>query len=246
MKKRNSKKEITFTPFTEAAYEDQGYPKPAIKSLPKWYKDIPPYLNNEKGLRLVDEYRPNLTVKRCMPFTDATSTGYSVTLQSDLLVEFNENNEIVLRWRSIAYPPIAENSGCFIAAQNSGIPIPKEFHNTVYKWSNDWAINVPKGYSIFFTHPINRVDLPFYTLSGMLDADGFDAATLFPFILKKDFSGVIPKGTPIAQFFMIKRENWISKVLKFDEKKVKAVQRAVFSMVAGYYKKTFWNRKTYN
>ena len=68
----------------------------------------------------------------------------------------------------------------------------------------------PSGYSLFITHPVNRGDLPFVTLTGMVDSDLYkDNFVNFPAKWSDPtFSGVLPKGTPVAQCVPVKRENW--------------------------------------
>ena len=39
------------------------------------------------------------------------------------------------------------------------------------KFNNFWTIEAPAGYSLLFTHPVNRPDLPFTTLTGLVDSD---------------------------------------------------------------------------
>ena len=60
---------------------------------------------------------------------------------------------------------------------------------------------------MLFTHPLNRFDLPFTTLSGMVDCDLYrDSWIHFPAHWHDmNFSGVLPKGTPIVQCLPVKR-----------------------------------------
>src|SRR5260370_372658 len=68
------------------------------------------------------------------------------------------------------------------------------------------------GYSILFTHPVNRADLPFTTFTGLVDCDTFhDSPVNFPARWHDTgFNGVLPKGTPVAQCLPVKRESWAS------------------------------------
>jgi len=61
-----------------------------------------------------------------------------------------------------------------------------------------------------FTHPVNRTDLPFTTLTGLVDCDNFhDTPLNFPARWHDaGFNGVLPKGTPVAQCLPVKREYW--------------------------------------
>jgi hypothetical protein len=80
----------------------------------------------------------------------------------------------------------------------------------VVKFNCFWIIELPPGYSLLVTHPINRVDLPFVTLTGLIDADRYcDNFINFPARWRDaSFKGVLPKGTPVAQCVPVKREEW--------------------------------------
>ena len=80
----------------------------------------------------------------------------------------------------------------------------------IIKFNNFWTIEAPPGYSLLFTHPVNRTDLPFTTLTGLVDCDRFhDTPPNFPARWHDTgFDGVLPKGTPVAQCLPVKRESW--------------------------------------
>ena len=61
---------------------------------------------------------------------------------------------------------------------------------------------------MFATHPVNRGDLPFRLLTGLVDADRFtDVGILFPAVwVDPAFEGVLERGTPVAQCFPVARE----------------------------------------
>lgn len=237
-------KTVKFIPFSKIASEDEEYPKQAIRFIPKWFKDVRPFLNNDKQIRLIDDSRINVTVKRCMPFTDSLSLGYIIYLKTDIVVQEDDKGEQIIRWRS-KRDPITQNSGCFVAAANKDVPIPNYFTDEIYKWEHDWVIKTPKGYSTYYTHPINRMDLPFHTLTGIVDTDGYDNPVIFPFVLEKGFTGVIKAGTPIVQFFMVKRETWRSQVIKFSDNLVEKTKRRISNSMGEYYRNNFWNKKEY-
>jgi hypothetical protein len=64
---------------------------------------------------------------------------------------------------------------------------------------------------------LNRFDLPFTTLTGMVDCDRYhDNWVHFPVHWHDPtFSGVLPKGTPVAQCVPVKRENWVARTAPF-------------------------------
>jgi hypothetical protein len=80
----------------------------------------------------------------------------------------------------------------------------------IIKFNNFWTIQLPPGYSVLVSHPINRDDLPFRALSGLVDCDRYhDAFVQFPARwVDPNFNGVLPKGTPVVQCVPVKRETW--------------------------------------
>jgi hypothetical protein len=123
--------------------------------------------------------------------------------------------------------------------------VPKGYSTQPYKFNSKWSIKTPKGYSALFVHPLNRGDLPFYTLSGFVDTDDYNVPVNFPFLIREDFEGIIPMGTPIAQVIPIKRESWTHEVNKFDpEFNVKASAK-LHGTIYRAYKTLFWRQKQY-
>ena len=64
-------------------------------------------------------------------------------------------------------------------------------------------IKLPKDYSLLFLSPINRFDLPFLSITGIVDCDMYTGTVHFPFFIKNSFTGIIEKGTPIVQIIPI-------------------------------------------
>jgi hypothetical protein len=149
------------------------------------------------------------TVKRCPPFIDAMSCGFLIPLFCDVRVE-----DGAFTWDE-DLPAAGEHDyprsplGFHDPGQMAGTPLfePDRF---LIKFLNLWSIQAPPGYAVLFTHPINRFDLPFTTLTGLVDCDRYhDAWIHFPAQWRDpDFSGVLPKGTPVAQCIPVRREAW--------------------------------------
>ncbi|KWV56829.1 hypothetical protein AS156_03930 [Bradyrhizobium macuxiense] len=181
-------------------------PVPATLGLPGWLKAMPTQAFNKANMRDED------TVKRCPPFVDAMTSGFLLPLICDLTIEngaITWDNDLPPS-TSLDFPrsPIGYHDEC----QVTGSPL-FEADRYVMKFHNLWTIEAPAGYSLFFTHPVNRFDLPFTTLSGLVDCDLFhDSWIHFPARWHDtNFSGVLPKGTPVAQVFAVKREKWVAR-----------------------------------
>ena len=177
-------------------------PKPmlAAQSLPDWFRKMPSKVEAETlgG----NEVR---TLKHCVPFIDAISSGILLPLATDLVVE---NGELSWDWD----PPILNDAaisrspvGVHVPEQGQGAPYNKE-GNLLIKFMNFWTLEVPENWQLLFVHPLNQPDLPFYTISGLVDCHGFkDGYVHFPALLEPGFEGVIKAGTPVAQVIPVPR-----------------------------------------
>ena len=187
-------------------------PVPAAQGLPDWFKAMPPQAFNAVSSRTGD------TVKRCPPFIDAMTSGFLIPLICDVRVENGE-----FTWDNDLPPGGAINFvrspiGFHDISQVSGTPLfdPDRF---LIKFHNLWTIEAPEGYALLFTHPANRFDLPFTTLTGLVDSDRYhDNFIHFPAHWHDaNFNGVLPKGTPVAQCMPVKRENWEMRIAAFTD-----------------------------
>lgn len=218
------------------------HPVPAISEIPEWYKKTQPY----SGEKIVDQRfhkrdLTNGTIKKCRPVWDALISGYIIKSTYDINVRFDENGQW-FEWRgvdSILFHPMkqAEN---YPGQANRNQDFPK--------FNHPWMIKTPKGYSSLFTTPFHR-ELPFHTFEGVVDTDVYHGVVTLPFLLKsKEWEGLIPAGTPIAQVTPIKRDNWLMSIRDATESDIRDKDRSdktVTSVFNDGYKKFFWNRKEY-
>ena len=216
---------------------------PAVNFVPDWYKKSKPKIsNNPTELLLANRTVVATTIKACSPFLDSLINGYMVSLTSDIEVYVDVDGMPNILWRSGQRNIVSLHTN----EQYQNLPVPEDCHKTLFKFENEFTFQTPKGYSILFTHPLNRFDLPFYTFSGIVDTDNYLIPVHFPFFLKKNFSGIIESGTPIAQIHLIKREKWKSKFFPYDKKFVTENQEKFVSKIIRSYKSQFWDRKDYD
>lgn len=236
---------ITFEPLSESSLISQNPPIPSLRAIPEWYKKIDPYFTNEKRDRICAELggtSTNTTVKACIPFLDAMTLGYVVTLSSDLEFSIDENNALSIRWRSPNVQYVQDHD----VRVTKGIPVSGE-REQILKWIFDWRITTPKGYSCLYTHPFNRNDLPFKTFTGIVDTDIYPDSVHFPFQLLdfKENYFVLPKDTPICQIFPFKRESWQSEILEYTKYNKEKYLHKVLSKIVRSYKNQFWEKKVF-
>ena len=179
-------------------------PKPvlAADALPDWLRTMPSevYSDTLGGA-------PIRTLKHCPPLIDALGLGLLMPLATELTVRAGE---VSWHWDPPPLPadlltraPIALH----VPEQAAGTPLPVA--GFIIKFTNFWTLEAPEGWSILFTHPLNREDLPFRTLAGVVECDRFsDGLVHFPAIwTDPDFEGTLPVGTPVAQAIPIPRQN---------------------------------------
>jgi len=215
--------------------------KPARSVISDWYKESP---------RRLEGYEHNLcpagvstaTYKQCAPFLDGMTVGYMAVLTSDIEVTIGENNLPSINHKPLGRTIVSLHS----AEQWGGMPYPAFHYPAVFKWEQDLIINTPKNYSVLFTHPMNRFDLPFTTISGVVDADHYFQPTHFPFFLKQGFVGVIEAGTPVCQIVPFQRENWDRSLQPFDPVVNANNSDNYAKKIIRAYKNNIWQKKHYN
>ena len=176
-------------------------PVPAKAALPNWLRQMAPRVPSPVHQRSIR------TVKQCPPFVDAMTHGFMVLLPCDVAVHDSRFSwDWPLPALAVAGHPRAPLS-FHVPEQITGSPLA---HGglAALKFNSFWTIELDAGWSLMAVHPINRADLPFRLLTGLVDADRFnDVGINFPAIwTEPGFRGVLPRGTPIAQCYPVPRE----------------------------------------
>lgn len=216
-----------------------GLPASSKKYIPDWYKKAERFVGGKPILNS-DTIEGQQTVKLCPPYLDSLTSGYIAELWQDLQVRQIGG---VPNFTWLQKPEILEGRPAEIV---QGMPISTRYGHDVYAWKFPYYFRTPPGYSAFVSHPFNRLDLPFQTLSAVIDSDcGVNAGNI-PFVFEKDWEGIVPQGTPILQILPFKRENWTSKenkdIIEIGERNRYFSTRKV----SGFYKQTFWRKKNYD
>jgi hypothetical protein len=197
---------IKFTYIGKYPYKVHDHPKPSAQQLPDWFSDMQSYHSTETnpdGKKFeIRNGASTATAKKCTPMLDAITGGYTVSLWTDVWIEKNETGEQQVSWRT-KDAVFAEHG-----PSASLITGPPGYNTAVLKYLTNFRVSTPLGYSILVKPPGGYYDLPFMPLTAIIDTDSSVIDTNIPVWLKKDVSGVIEKGTPIAQIFPFKRESW--------------------------------------
>lgn len=213
--------------------------QPIRSQIPQWWRQ------GETDL-VIDGVSQGHGMKTCVPFMEIMSSGYVIRTPFDIYVVKDEEGNIQVRWQG------PDGWSDFIGERpkelGATIPRPAGHAPNGFVWSCKWSWKTPRGYSTIVTHPFNRYDLPFTTLSGIIDSDVFHGNGNIPFFFKEDFTGIIPEGTPFATVFPYKRNKWkmwvdsffTEKILDTQLRPLQEDERKDFS-----YKKIFWKKKEY-
>lgn len=224
-------------------------PSPSKQDLPEWWKNASIFWKNDNGdVHVISEDETGkkeraLGFKACPALMDIFNAGYLLKTPVDMMfVQYDGFPYVIIN--DIEYKDFCserDNMGEF--------ETPFGYHKKHFHWWPNWGIEVPKGYSLLVTSPLNRFDLPFLTVSGIIDSDRHTTSGLIPFFLKDGFSGLVKKGTPFAQVIPIKREEWASEYLYHDQdsitKRFNDSADKYRRPYGGIYKKDTWEKKKY-
>ena len=210
-------------------------PVPAKKIISDWYKNTPRFLN-DSGPIIENGEVTNNSIKACLPFYDAMTHGYIQQTWCDIHIDMKDG---FVKYNFSCGPEIISHR------DEVSMDIPDYLFPAEFSWKIPWMPKLPKGWSILITPPLNRLELPFVSPSGIIDSDSFYHVFYgnYPFYIKNNFSGIIPKGTPMYQMTPIKRESWNSTTLNLSDDERTKLTAKRNSYFFSPYKKMFYKKK---
>jgi hypothetical protein len=170
-------------------------PVPAKSIIPDWFRKLPAVDRSH-----VTALNNGLTVKRCMPFLDAMTTGWILPLAATVRLEITDNGcTIEAGWETERV--MVSNHSMHQISGNPREPRPPcKFHNY-------WTIKTPPGWSCLFVPPLNRPNAVFEALAGVVDTDKYQSLINFPFLATApDGVYTIERGTPLMQVIPFRRD----------------------------------------
>lgn len=178
--------------------EDKGVipePHPARDSLPDWFKKLPPI-----DPTAVSATNNGLTIKRCMPFFDAVTTGWIVPLAATVRIAIKDSGQTVDAGWEFDRVMVSNHSPYQIAGHPAAPRPPLKLHNY-------WTIKTPPGWSCLFVPPLNRDNGVAALLAGIVDTDRYASLINFPFFATgPDGIHTLEKGTPLVQVLPFRRQ----------------------------------------
>lgn len=222
-------------------------PEPAKFNLPSWYKNLATTMPNAEFT--AEHYLKNkvtpFTVKKCIPVLDYLTNGYVLKFPYDVLVTQIEVNGV----KSFLWKSNVQDKD--VVQYHFHQQCPAKFTNqlsTFIKFSSDWIVETPAGYSCMFSHPFFEEDMLVKMLPSIVDTDVYDRSLNFPaYITTNEKEFYIKAGDPMVYVFPFKRENWKMEIDSHhvDENKsnVTTLERAYLE---GAYRRFMHNKKRFD
>lgn len=241
-------------------------PSPVKNNIPKWFLEKDKHVKNKDGMYPVifTKSQDGKTVptrmpswKSCPALLDVFVSGYYLFTPCDITIKINKENfenkpiniELAGDWGNRDGTKGFEF--CKLRGNEEGLPKPDGYYEIPYTWVLNWSAQVPQGYTIFLSHPINIPSLPFKTMSGFIDSYHIlSGSGNIPVYFKEGWEGTIPAGTPYAQLIPMKNESWESEIIEYTyEQMQENFKQYSEGYYAGggltYYKARDWAKKKY-
>jgi len=178
--------------------EDKGVipePYPARDYLPAWFKKLPPVDRS-----VVSATNNGQTIRRCMPFLDAMTTGWILPLAATVRIAIKDNGQTVDAGWEFDRTMVSNHAPYQVAGHPAAPRPPCKLHNY-------WTIRTPPGWSCLFVPPLNRDNGILTVLAGVVDTDRYASLINFPFFGSgPDGVHTLEKGTPIVQVTPFRRQ----------------------------------------
>lgn len=225
---------------------DISMPTPSLKLMPEWFRKADRFAKNpSNGDFFIGPDKGKIpTFKACPALLDSFITGYTLNTPCDIDFFINDKGIIDVKILDERYKDFV--------SKRTPMPQfihPHGYHEHHFAWYPDWAIKLPDGYSAIYLSPMNRYDLPFLSVQGIVDNDSVDLLGLMPFFVKNDFTGILPAGTPYMQVIPFKREDWKTKVEIQNGSYLwkKNMENSKFYRIpnGGVYKNKIWKKRSY-
>lgn len=230
--RKSEKLNITFS-AEKSILANIPAPTKANKQLPSYFKALPPQ---------IDANPTSATVKRCVPFLEAASAGYIISLWCDVFVRAHGDDI------SFEFPqnlPMPSSMSAHGGGQIKGHPMEKKpFGNVPLKWHSPWVVSTTAGVSCMFTSPMNHLETRFKILDGVVDTDTYYQAVNFPFVWtggEGDF--YIQKGTPLVQVIPFVRTEFEHSIAVLDTDKNQGVANQLGTVLKDGYKTMFHHKR---
>jgi hypothetical protein len=205
-----------------AALSDIPEPYPASRHVPEWFKAMPA------------DVGPRGTAKRCAPFLEAMTAGYIIPAPGNVRFTKKDFSGVSVAFTTHSFIELHHEDE-YASAPFAGKP--------VVKFANPWIIVTPPNVVCLITAPINRYEMPFLPITGIVETDTFYKQVAQPMVCLMNTGDVfvLQRGAPMIQVIPIRREDWFGRTATLDEARA-ADQRARIDANPHAYKEELWKK----
>lgn len=206
-------------------------PIPAKKSIPEWFKETKNY---DQKTELVK------TIKKCPPFLDALTTGYTIYFASECNIKIKDQRQVTYGGKGKMFVSM------HVKSQYETSPWKDKI---VMKYASPWVIETPPGWSCLFLHPLNDHNQNFTSIAGIVDTDTYRLPVNFPFVVNAlpgtEFT--LDQSTPMIQVIPFYRQEWEHEIKDINIEEWQAHQSAIGdSWDKDGYKDLFHHKKKFS
>ena len=196
-------------------------PYPASQHIPEWFRTM------------AADFALGGTLKRCPPYLTAMTAGYIIPAPADLRLVINANRELS------AYGQV-NYIGTHYPQQYAGSPFAAY---TVVKFENPWIIVTPPEFVCLVTGPVNRFELPFQPLAGIIETGSYYKEVQLPMacLMQPGQTYEVHAGDPMIQVIPLRRDEWHAQTVPLDAAR-RAEHQARFDVNPHTYKEEFWRK----
>lgn len=225
--------------------DSESRPQSMSRFIPNWYRQADRFAKMPNGEYWIGPDTGKVpTWKACPALLDIMTTGYSLVTPCDIEFFINDSGNIAVKIDDPLYQDFVTRRDPMPQFEH-----PHGYYKNHFAWFPEWAIKVPEGYSVLYSSPFNRYDLPFITVSGIIDNDKVNLPGSMPFFVQEGWTGVVPSGTPYVQMIPFLRENWKSETIipTIDEILINNTTNSKKYRVpnGGIYKNKVWTKRSY-
>jgi hypothetical protein len=176
-------------------------PVPAIEVLPAWFRKLPAV---DAEHRTVDDWA--ITIKRCMPFLDAMSAGYVLTLPAEIHFSVSADGQSVTHRHQMPFTLVESHAAYQIKGSHWDGRVP-------LKLNTQWVVTTPRGWSMLYVPLLNHANDRIETMAGLVDSDRYPMPVNLPFFIHTSLHGnsdfTLERGTPLCQLIPVKRSDFL-------------------------------------
>jgi hypothetical protein len=210
--------DVTFG-FTDSwLYEDKSvHPVHISKVIPTWFKNASNNIPNDHNFKYLAKKR---TVKSCSSFMNVFDNGYVIVAPCDILLKYDSKKdlyswEVSYEWKTM----FTKQENISVHTNDQMIKyLPTDSEDKfVFKLNLPLTIFTDKGYSIMQQSVPFTYNKDWYVPYGIFDTDKIHEVNIQIIVTSDNKEILIEKGTPLALYIPIKKEQHQLNVIKIKE-----------------------------